>query len=436
MLSGSSLQERLSLYSQSSRAWLISQWENPLYRNANALAFSSAASSVLGLAFWVIAARLYDAETVGIAGALLAAMMFLANIASLNLAMAAQRFLPIAGGQARRFVISMYTLVMVTSSLALAIFLLGADYWAPAVLTSNEGGTVKWLFVIATVAWCIFTLQDAVLTGLRQAVWVPIENVLFNLAKIVLLVWFAIEAMESGILLAWTIAVLLTIPPVNWLIFQKLMPSVDAPGEPIQLKGVVHFAGLDYVGSWFAYAAIDLTPMLVVAWLSAEANAYYFLSWSIIYVLYLINLNIGSSLLVEGARDLQALASLTRKAIVQNFLMVAPAVLFLLVASPYVLLLFGQDYADNAADLVRVLALSALPQIVVAIYLSVIRIQRRMMMVVVVEGAVALMVFGGGVLLMDLYGLMGIGYAWLVAQTVLAVLLLAFPLRPILFRFR
>ncbi len=436
MISGLSLQQRFSVYSESSRAWLASQWQNPLYRNANALAFSSATSSLLGLAYWVIAARLYDTETVGIAGALLAAMMFLANIASLNLATAAQRFLPMAGGQAPRLVLGMYALIMVTSSLALGVFLLGADYWAPAILADDGQEELKWLFVIATVAWCIFTLQDAVLTGLRQAIWVPVENILFNLVKIGLLVWFALQVMESGILLSWTIGVLLTILPVNWLIFKKLMPALTEPSEPVALKRIVHFAGLDYVGSWFAYAAIDLTPLLVVAWLSAEANAYYFLSWSIIYVLYLINLNIGSSLVVEAARKPSNLHELTRRAIVQNLLLVAPAVVVLLIASPYILLLFGPDYAENAAGLVRVLALSALPQIVVAIYLSVVRVQQRMVMVVAVEGALALMVFGGGVAMMKVYGLMGIGYAWLVAQSVLAVLLLAFPLRPLLLRAR
>ncbi len=434
MHSGLHLQERFSICARSSRAWLVSQWQTPLYRNANALAFSSAASSLLGLIYWAIAARLYETEMVGIAGAMLAAMMFLANIASLNLVTAVQRFLPTAGGQAPRMVLGMYGLVMVTSSLALAVFLLGANYWAPALHAVQAQDAIKWLFAIATVAWCIFTLQDAVLTGLRQAIWVPVENILFNLVKIGLLVWFAMSLPESGILLSWTIGVLLTILPVNWLIFKKLMPAASTPGDPIRPRQIAHFAGLDYVGSWFAYAAIDMTPMLVVIWLGAEANAYYFLSWSIIYALYLINLNIGSSLMVEGAREPENLAGLAKRALVQNLLLVTPAVIILLMAAPYVLWLFGPDYVENAQGLVRVLALSALPQIVVAIYLSIIRVQRKMGAVVLVEGALALMVFGSAVLMMEEFGLIGMGYAWLAAQTILAIVLLAFPLRPLLFR--
>ncbi|MDH3658924.1 MAG: hypothetical protein OEU92_02660 [Alphaproteobacteria bacterium] len=432
MLSRLHLQDRFSVCSRSSRAWLASQWHTPLYRNANALAFSSAMSSVLGLVFWVIAARLYETEVVGIAGAMLAAMMFIANVASLNLAMAIQRFLPTVGGQAPRLVLAIYGLVMVTSILVLALFVLGASYGMQALGFAQPHQSMPWLFAVATVAWCIFTLQDAVLTGLRQAVWVPIENILFNLVKIGLLIGFAASLPENGILASWTLGVLLTILPVNWLIFAKLMPATSAPGKPIDPRHIARFAGLDYVGSWFAYAAIDLTPMLVVWLLGAAANAYYFLSWSIVYALYLINSNIGSSLVVEGARHPGNLAPLAKRALGQNLLLVTPIVLVLMVASPYILWLFGPEYADNAAALVRVLALSALPQIIVAIYLSVIRVEGRMGQVVLVEGALALIVLGGGIVMMRAFGLMGIGYTWLAAQTLLAVLLLAFPLRRLL----
>ena len=56
-------------------------------------------------------------------------------------------------------------------------------------------GSVNWLvgawFVVSAIAWCIFTLQDSVLAGLRQAPRIPVENCLFSSLKIVLLLAFA-----------------------------------------------------------------------------------------------------------------------------------------------------------------------------------------------------------------------------------------------------
>ncbi len=39
------------------------------------------------------------------------------------------------------------------------------------------------------------------MTGLRQAVWVPVENLIFAVVKIILL--FASSVIEHGVLLSW-----------------------------------------------------------------------------------------------------------------------------------------------------------------------------------------------------------------------------------------
>ena len=43
---------------------------SPLHRNGYALVASSAVTSVLGLAYWIVAARAYSTEAVGVCAAL------------------------------------------------------------------------------------------------------------------------------------------------------------------------------------------------------------------------------------------------------------------------------------------------------------------------------------------------------------------------------
>ena len=69
----------------------------PLYRNGYALVASSGLTSVLGLVYWLMAARLYTPQAVGVSAALISAMTLLANLAQLNLKSALNRFLPRAG---------------------------------------------------------------------------------------------------------------------------------------------------------------------------------------------------------------------------------------------------------------------------------------------------------------------------------------------------
>ena len=88
----------------------IEHLRTPLFRNGYALVFSSAATSALGLAYWILAARYYSAEAVGLNAAALSAMMFLASLSQLNLMNALNRFVPTAGPTTARLVGSAYAI--------------------------------------------------------------------------------------------------------------------------------------------------------------------------------------------------------------------------------------------------------------------------------------------------------------------------------------
>src|SRR5687768_6815166 len=65
---------------------------SPLTRNGYALAVNAALTSALGLLFWVLAARLYPADEVGIGSALISSLITLSAAAQLNLGNVLVRF--------------------------------------------------------------------------------------------------------------------------------------------------------------------------------------------------------------------------------------------------------------------------------------------------------------------------------------------------------
>ena len=157
-------------------ARLITHLRTPLYRNGYALVLSSATTSALGVAYWILAARTYTPDAVGLNAAAIAAMMFLAGVSQLNLMSAALRFIPGAGRATGRFVGYAYLISVSIAAVSSLIFLCGLGTWAPRLgFLGSRPGIIVW-FTLATMAWCIFVLQDSVLTGLRQAKWVPVEN--------------------------------------------------------------------------------------------------------------------------------------------------------------------------------------------------------------------------------------------------------------------
>ena len=72
----------------------------PMRRSAYALIAGTGLTSILGLAFWVLTARLLPPEAVGTGSALIAAMTFLGTLSTLGLRNGLVRFLAPAGASA------------------------------------------------------------------------------------------------------------------------------------------------------------------------------------------------------------------------------------------------------------------------------------------------------------------------------------------------
>src|SRR3954471_6920472 len=198
----------------------------PLHRDAYALVANSGFTAVTGLLYWIVAAKTFSAHAVGLNSALISSMMFLSGVAGLNLPNVLVRFLPEARRGTRRVVALCYAATTAIAAIAATIFLVvGAGAWA------GTAPLAVW-FVVATVAWTLFTIQDGVLTGLGRAVWVPLENAGFSVAKLGLLVAAAALMPRYGIFVSWTVAVALSVIVVNALVFGRLVRSTgDEPAR-------------------------------------------------------------------------------------------------------------------------------------------------------------------------------------------------------------
>jgi O-antigen/teichoic acid export membrane protein len=400
---------------------------DPLLRNGYALTVSSAATSLLGLAYWALAARLYSAADVGRNSAAISVMMFLAGVAQLNLMSALMRFLPVAGRRAGRLVRGAYVVGVLMAVVVSTGFLALAGTVAPNLTFLRSGPLVAAGFVAATAGYTIFVLQDSVLTGLRRAVLVPVENGWFGLTKIVLLVLLAAALPATGIFASWGYALVLTVVPTTWYLARRAIPrheraaAADAPLPVRQISGYVAF---DYVGSLCWLAAINLVPLLVLAALGAAANAYFALAWVIAYSLYMVGSNMGASFVVETAADPSTLERRWWALVGHTLRVMVPLSVFVAAAAPYLLQVFGRQYGAAGAGVLRLLALSAIPNVITALAVSAARAQRRMRLVVAVLLAICALVLTVTAALLPVLGLPGVGVAWLLAQTLVAGVLL------------
>ncbi|MFC8126658.1 lipopolysaccharide biosynthesis protein [Streptomyces sp. NPDC057302] len=387
---------------------------SPLFRNAYALMLNTGISGVLGLGFWLAAARYYSESAVGQGSAAIAAMKFLAGLTALTLMGALARFIPVAGRATGKLIFRTYAASSLVVAFAALIFLLTLDLWGPSYRFLH--GPLSGLgFVAAVVAWSLLTLQDGVLTGLRSALWVPVGNTIFSVVKLGLLIAFAVAIPTAGVFVSWVAAIALSVVPLGWLVFRRLVPrhvrATQDKTQPPTLREIGRFLAGDYTGSLFSLAVVYLVPVIVASQVSSVDNAYFYITTTIGGTINLLAINMGASLTVEGAHDPARLAANTRAALRRMARIMLPVCGLLFLCAPYILRVFGQGYADAATPLLRWFAVGAALRVVMETYFAVMRAQSRTSGIAWMQGLLCVLVLGLTLVLLPRMGLTGAGVA-------------------------
>ncbi|MFJ3210235.1 lipopolysaccharide biosynthesis protein [Streptomyces flaveolus] len=394
-----------------------------LFKNAYFLMLSTGVSAVLGLGFWLVAARYYSEEAVGQGSAAIAAMRLLASITATTMIGAVVRFVPRAGRATGPLVWRAYVASSVVVVVAAVVFLLTLDLWGAsyAPLGTPAAGA---LFVAACVAWALLTLQDGVLTGLRKAEWVPVGNAVFSVGKLILLAVFASALPVLGIFVSWAVAIAFSTLPLGWLIFRRLIPrqaAADHDVEPPKAREMGRFLAGDSLGALFSLAMINLLPVMVAVRFSAAENGFFYVAYTVGGTMEFMAINMASSLTAHASHDPRRLADGVRGALRRMTLLLVPVVLVLVVFAPQILAPFDADYAEHGSTVLRLLAIGALPRIVVELYIGVLRVQGRTGVLAAVQGIMCTLVLGSAAALFTPSGIAGAGWAVLLSMTLVAV---------------
>ena len=397
-----------------------SHLRDPMRRSSYALIIGTGLTSALGLVFWALAARWLPAATVGIGASLVTVMTLLANLSTLGLRNGLVRFLPSAGGTSRRLIASAYAVCAGAAALVALVFLSGRGWWASKLDLLAEPLAAA-AFVLATMIWVLFVLQDHVLVGLRSTGWVPLANGLCSVAKIALLPLTAVLA-GWAILAATVVPAALAVLGVSIIVWRISGRRTDlADSEPVTVPRLVRFAVTDHLTSLLWMSATNIMMLLVLQLAGAESSAYFYLATTIGYTLYLIISNVGSALVAESARFPERAVTLARQALLNAARLVVPLALLGCLLAPVLLSLLGPAYAAHATTLLQLILLSALPQLIIGIALSTARVRNDLRTIVMVYGSIAVGDLGGTWIGLHLAGLTGVGVALLITETVVAI---------------
>jgi O-antigen/teichoic acid export membrane protein len=385
---------------------------------------SAGGSAILGLAFWGVAAHLATAQAVGRTSAEIVAMTMVANLAQLSFGSIFERFLPVAGTRTRSFIKRAYSMCVATALVLSVIYVFSG--LGRHVVPHTRFGQI--FFIVTAVMWTIFVLQDNALVGLRASRWVPVENILFAIAKLALLPVMLWVSAAQGVFLAWSAPVVLTIICVNWYLFGRRIPeheSLKLPNESLPKSRELFFlAGAQYATLLFSVFTPSIVALIVIERLGPVANAHYYVP-SLIYTgLSLIIVSIIRSFLVEAASEPHHLRRHTNMAIVAMTAVLIPTVTIGVIFASDFLRIFGTDYADRGTTLLRMMLLS-LPLSAVPLFYSTFAWLDRRVWWMTVRNLVDVVVFFCVMFaLIGHYGILSIGIGFLASSALQGIFFL------------
>ena len=237
---------------------------DPMLRNGYALIASATVTQVLGVAYWIVAARAAPAAVVGRNSAAISIMLFLAGVAELNLMSTLVRFLPTSGQRTARLIVSVYAASAAVAAVLGLGFLLVIPSVEPQLAFLRATPFLAAWFVVSVVTGAIFVLQDSALTGVRAAPFVPLENTTFSLLKVAMLVPLVGLLPQSGIYVSWTAAVAVAVIPTNIYLFARAVPrhlkvhTHPVRTAPVRFSEIRGYVVPDSVAAFFLLASTAL----------------------------------------------------------------------------------------------------------------------------------------------------------------------------------
>jgi O-antigen/teichoic acid export membrane protein len=375
-------------------------------------------SSALGFLYWLVAARVFPAEVVGRAGALVSAMALFALIGQLNLSGALMRFLPVAGERRKKLVVGTYSVAVAVAVLSAVLTLLLISVIDPRSSLHLPLADAL-IFCVSVGFWVIFILEDNVLIGLRRTAWVPVENATFGVSKIVLIGVFATAFHKSTVSLFLTsvLPLLLICPVINLLIFKVAIPRARATDEPSRLpdfSGFRRFVIGDAAGGLLFQGWSNLLPIVVIVTLGGAANALFYVAFLISTTLDLLPTTLTAALVVEASSSRSKARELVGSTMRRMIWMVAIAVTVGVALAPALLRLYGGHYVEGTL-LLRLLLISSIPKASIVLFVGICRIEGRTHLAPVAWGAVFVSVIVLSLLLGRMYGVNGVGVAVLLS---------------------
>jgi len=396
----------------------IKSYDGHLYRNSIAILLNYAFNALFGLVFWVIAARYYSVVDLGLATVAISIGTFIVNLSRFGMDVGMTRYLPEKKDRQELYS-SILIITTICAVLMAALFIININYLSPSLDVLKDLGLAS-SFILFILFFSVYGIQNSALISIRKGGMSFVQNVVLclRIPLLILLVSFGIMGVFISFSATYLLAMLF-----GFVVLRKLdLPTRLVVSAPSLLE-IVRYSLGNYTASIFAITPMYLMPYIIFSISGARDSAYFYVAYSVASVMFMVPSAVSMSLFVEGSHN-QPLQENAIKALVLTTILILPAILAILLFGDKLLLLFSKEYAAQSFELLKLLAVSSLFSSLLSIYMAVEKVHKGLFMINAVNFLTSLAMIVGGALLLPVYGLIGVGYAWLLTYLIAGIIIL------------
>ncbi|HEY7418146.1 MAG TPA: polysaccharide biosynthesis C-terminal domain-containing protein, partial [Ktedonobacteraceae bacterium] len=276
------------------------------------------------------------------------------------------------------------------------------------------------VLVVGVPLMTVSLLLDQAFMAERAAHNMFVRNAAVAVLKILLLVLPVVLVTQVGalgILLSWVLS--MAVGLVGGLLLVLRLGRAYYPAV-CGIVGQVRSMLSSLVGHHFinlgGFVPMYLLPVFVTIQLSPTDNAYFYTADRLGSFFFMVSSAVALSLFAEGSQAADDLPRKIRSSVAISGILLCPAMLICFLGGHYILLLFGPNYAQHSLPLLRIYVLSAVPDAFTSIYVSVLRVEKRLRFAALLNLGMAALTLALAWIMLPEFGIAGAGWAWLVAQ--------------------
>ena len=396
-------------------------YKDSLLKNSAYFMVTNFFSLIIGFFFWVVVARYYKPDDVGIASAMLSNIYLISTIGSIGLPVALTFYLPIHTKDANKIINSCMIISIVVTMIFSFISIIGIRIWVPEMNLAIKDLWSVIIFIMVTIMTTMSSLMTGIFTAGKRSSFHMIKENIFSITKIFFIILFSSFG-AIGILLSWNIGLMIS-TIVGFFLMHKLWrytPMIVL--DPI-INDMANFSIGNYIASIFYFLPRYIFPILIVNLISAESAGYFFISMTIAGLLYGIPTSTVGPFLVESS-DKKKFWNNVNKVIKFNTVLLIPGLFICLIFGKFILNIFNPSYADHSFTTLAILSLTSIPMSLIVIFNTVRSAQKRVTTVIKINGTVAAIAIILSVPLMRIWNIEGAAVAYLVANTIVATFIM------------